>query len=246
MLFRSLIHGRFLAIERQGKYILLTLAAPGRSEPVRILAHLGMTGRLRLKPAREPFAQHDRVALHLGDDRLVMEDPRCFGRFTLDLSPLDHLGMEPLAAGFTIETFSAGLRSSRQAIKVRLLDQSFVAGIGNIYASEALFRARIHPRRSARRLSRDQCQRLHEAIREVLTRAIDHGRVKMLMDPGGTDIAGIFYHGNGSKAPAVPAESGDEFMVYDREGGPCSVCGAPIRRIVQSMRSTYFCGVCQP
>ena len=132
------------------------------------------------------------------------------------------LGPEPLAAALTPATFGRSLKRSRQAIKVRLLDQTLVAGIGNIYASEALFRARISPRRPARKLTAAQVTRLWRAIREVLAEAIKCGSTVPL-NFGGKSSDGLFYFG---RAPGTPDYYEERLRVYDREGRPCPGCGA--------------------
>ena len=152
------------------------------------------------------------------------------------------LGPEPLGGEFTVETFAVALRRSAQAIKVKLLDQSLVAGIGNIYASEALFRAGVSPRRAARRVKADEVARLHAAIREVLAEAIACGSTIPLDFAGAGKRDGLFYYG------AVEGNSAfyqERLRVYDRAGQPCVKCAAPIKRLVQAARSTFFCPGCQ-
>ena len=132
-------------------------------------------------------------------------------------------------------------RGSRRPVKNALMDARFVVGVGNIYASEALFRARISPRKMGRRLSAAQCDALAEAIREVLTEAIECGSTVPLDFAGQGAGDGLFYYGS-----APDAEGYEERLrVYDREGEPCERCGAPILKIVQAARSTYFCPACQ-
>jgi len=130
-----------------------------------------------------------------------------------------------------------------KVIKVRLLDQSLVAGLGNIYASEALFRAGISPRRASRQLTAVECARLCRAVREVLAEAIAFGSTVPLNFPGGSTSDGLFYYG---RAPDAPDYYAERLRVYDRAGQPCPQCGARIRRILQAARSTYYCPRCQP
>jgi formamidopyrimidine-DNA glycosylase len=156
---------------------------------------------------------------------------------------LDDLGPEPLGNGFTPETFALALGRSAQPIKVKLLDQRVVAGIGNIYASEVLFRARLSPRRPARRLTAEQVRRLWQAIREVLAEAVKWGSTVPLNGSGAGDRDGLFYYG---QTPGTPVFYEERLQVYDRAGEPCRRCGRPIRRIVQAARGTYFCPGCQP
>jgi formamidopyrimidine-DNA glycosylase len=239
---RSLRGASFAGVSRRGKYLLFKLRAAGRREAVTLVGHLGMTGRMYLLPAGVPLPKHAVVVLDLGRERFVFEDTRYFGRLTLDAGPVARLGPEPLEAGFTSEYLFRALRRSARAIKVLLLDQSLVAGIGNIYASEALFRARISPRRAARRLTRAQVRRLCRAIRETLADAIDCGSTVPLDYAGTGGRDGLFYFG---RAPGSVDNYAERLRVYDREGRPCVNCGGPIRRLVQTGRSTFYCPLCQ-
>jgi formamidopyrimidine-DNA glycosylase len=233
---------RVLGLQRRGKYLLFSLRRPGIHKPFHVLAHLGMTGRIYLQPRREALPKHAAVVLQLDRGQLVFEDTRYFGRFTLDTGSISALGPEPLSADFTLDSFAAALRRSSQPIKVKLLDQSVLAGVGNIYASEALFRSRISPRVAARRLKAGQLKDLHRAIREVLDEAIRFGSTVPLDWSGADKRDGLFYYGR-------PAEASDDYAerlrVYDRVGQPCSRCRTPIRRIAQASRSTFFCPHCQ-
>jgi formamidopyrimidine-DNA glycosylase len=240
--FRLRLTGaRFTAISRRGKYMIFELRSRSGGETVRLLGHLGMTGRmfLALKKARIP--KHAAVVFDLGRTNFVFEDTRYFGRLSLDLSAVEKLGPEPLEDDFTPEAFAKELKRSRQAIKVKLLDQSVVAGVGNIYASEALFRARISPKKAANQLKQQRIKALRGAIREVLTEAIEFGStVPVNFDGAKSD--GLFYFG---RAPGAPDYYEERLRVYDRAGKPCPECGTPIRRIVQAARSTFFCPTCQ-
>lgn len=237
-----LVGARFVGLARRGKYLVFTLRRPGRAGEVTVTGHLGMTGRMFLLPKRAPLPKHAVVVLGLGRNNFVYEDPRQFGRFTLDDSAVRALGPEPWDEGFSVVAFHAALRRSAQAIKVKLLDQSLVAGIGNIYASEALFRAGLSPRRAARRVKADEVARLHAAIREVLAEAIECGSTIPLDFAGGGKRDGLFYYG------AVEGNSAfyqERLRVYDRAGQPCVNCAAPIQRLVQAARSTFYCPQCQ-
>src|SRR5258708_28397837 len=134
-----------------------------------------MTGRIYIAGKNSSLPKHTSVVLDLGRENFVFEDTSYFGRLTLDATPLARLGPEPLDRSFSLESFSKQLRRSSQPIKIKLLDQTLLAGVGNIYASEALFQARISPRLAARRLSLEQVRRLRVAIRNMLRRAIDCG-----------------------------------------------------------------------
>lgn len=238
----ALTGARFTGVKRRGKYLTFTLRQSGKRGDVTIVGHLGMTGRMFVQPKAAPLPKHTVVVLDLGRHAFVYEDPRQFGRFTLEDAAVRALGPEPLGNEFKAESFSAALCRSAQAIKVKLLDQSLLAGIGNIYASEALFRAGISPRRAARRLNPDETARLHIAIRRVLAEAITRGSTIPLNFAGAGKRDGLFYYG------AVESESKsyqERLRVYDRAGEPCMNCAAPIKRIVQAARSTFFCPHCQ-
>ena len=230
----------FIDLTRRGKFLLFTLKTLNETEPRKLLGHLGMTGRMYLLPAQNELPKHAAVVLNLGDENFVFEDTRYFGRFTLDLTALKNLGPEPLGEDFSTPYFASALSKSRQPIKVKLLDQSLVAGVGNIYASEALFRAKISPRISARRLKLEQIERLRQSIREVLAEAIECGSTVPLDYAGVEARDRLFYFGSAD----TPVHY-EELCVYDRLGQPCTVCGNPIRRIVQAARSTFYCRICQ-
>ena len=240
--FKEVLRGAtFLDLTRRGKYLLFTLRARGSRAPFRLLGHLGMTGRMFLAPKGRPLPKHAAVVLDLGRNRFVYEDPRYFGRLTLDVRPVARLGPEPMAEAFTSELLAGALKRSRQAIKVKLLDQSLVAGIGNIYASESLFRAGLSPRRPANRLSRAQVEKLWQAIREVLTTAIECGStIPLNFETHPSDR--LFYYGSAAGAADFYTE---RLVIYDRAGQPCGSCGTLIKRIVQAARSTFFCPHCQ-
>lgn len=238
----ALIGARFVGLERRGKYLVFTLRRAGRAGEVTVTGHLGMTGRMFLLPKAASLPKHAVVVLGLGACNFVYEDPRQFGRFTLVDASMRELGPEPLGEDFTTNLFAAALRRSAQAIKVKLLDQSLVAGIGNIYASEALFRAGISPRRGARRVKAEEVARLHVAIREVLLEAIECGSTIPLDFAGAGKRDGLFYYGQTAGTENFYEE---RLRVYDRAGQPCLNCTAPIRRIVQAARSTFYCPGCQ-
>ncbi len=239
---RRLSGARFAGLTRRGKYLLFHLVGVRKREPFSVLGHLGMTGRMYLLPRGAALAKHTSVALDLGLQFFVFEDTRFFGRFTLDTKPMERLGPEPLSKEFTADYLRLHLQRSMQPIKVKLLDQRLVAGVGNIYASEALFRARISPGLPARRLSAGQVEQLRNAIRDVLNEAIQCGSTVPLNYRGGASGDRLFYFG---RAPGTPDYYEERLLVYDRAGLPCSQCGTVIRRLVQAARSTYFCPQCQ-
>ena len=231
----ALTGARVQTVRRRGKFLLLQLTPAKGPAPLMVCAHLGMTGRMHVVPADQPLPRHAVVSLDLGSRRFVFEDARGFGRFTLDVTPVSHLGPEPLSDGFSPEGLLASASRSRQPIKTFLLDQSRIAGVGNIYASESLFRARIHPGRQAGSLSTGESVRLHDAVRAVLSEAIAAAEAG--------DAGTRFYYGD----DASQAEGEDSrFQVYDRAGQPCPSCGSVVQRRVQAGRSTFFCAACQP
>lgn len=239
---RRLRSARFVDLSRRGKYLLFQLSTGRTGKSLTLAGHLGMTGRMYVQPAKSTLPKHAAVVLELGADNFVFEDTRYFGKLTFDTSAVAGLGPEPLGEEFTIEGFSHALGRSSQAIKVKLLDQQIVAGVGNIYASEALFRARISPRLAARRLNPAQIARLWRAIRETLSEAIELGSTVALNDSGAGERDGLFYFGS---APGAPDFYEERLRVYDRAGNPCVVCGSTIKRTVQGARSTFYCPTCQ-
>ncbi|HEX5782729.1 MAG TPA: zinc finger domain-containing protein, partial [Solirubrobacteraceae bacterium] len=201
-----------------------------------LLMHLRMTGTLLLDPPGAP--PYARVWLRLGDHDVVFSDPRRFGTGELALGSeardkffAARLGVEPLDGEFTAQHLHALAKTSRAPIKAFLLDQKRVAGVGNIYADEALFRARIHPLRLANRLTRPQADALREAVVESLNAGIaaKGATIDDFRDPYG--VSGTFQ---------------DQFLVHTREGEPCPRCGRPIRKLRAAGRGTYVCEGCQP
>jgi formamidopyrimidine-DNA glycosylase len=240
---RALMGATFTGLSRRGKYLVFTLQAPGRSEPLAVVGHLGMTGRMYLSPKKEALPKHAAVVLDLGAHHFVYEDTRYFGRFTLDASGLAKLGPEPLGAEFTVDYLALALKRSAQSIKVKLLDQTLVAGVGNIYASEALFLAKISPRTASRKLTGAQVKRLHGAVKKILAQAIRRGSTLPLDFGGeGAQSDGLFYFGGAGQESKFSPE---RLMVYDRAGKPCLRCGTSVKRLVQAARSTFFCPNCQ-
>jgi formamidopyrimidine-DNA glycosylase len=231
--FKQRIAGqRVAAVGRRGKYITLQLSSGDW-----LLIHLKMTGHLQVMPADTPPDKHVRALFFLDDDlQLVFRDPRKFGRLYLTSEPetiVGDLGPEPLADDFTLEAFAALLRRRRGRLKPLLLNQRFIAGLGNIYADEALFAAGLHPQRTAGTPDDDEIAALYHAIRLVLRQGIEN-RGTTLSDRSYRDAAGE----EGSNQA--------QLRVYGRTGQPCVRCGTPVRRIVLSGRSAHFCPRCQP
>jgi formamidopyrimidine-DNA glycosylase len=239
---QALRGAKFCGLTRRGKYLVFQLRQAGRAEPLTLVGHLGMTGRMYLLPGEDPLPKHAAVVINLGRENFVFEDTRYFGRLNLDGSALAGLGPEPLGAEFTAKRFAKALGRSQQAIKVKLLDQSLLAGVGNIYASEALFQAGISPTLPARRLTGTQVQRLWRAVRKVLREAIACGSTVPLNFVGQGKRDGLFYFG---RAPGAPDYYEERLRVYDRAGKPCPECGTAIKRRVQAARSTFYCPRCQ-
>ena len=219
------------SLTRRGKYILVELDADGL-----LLLHLGMSGRITAGDAAQPEARHDHVVLTLDDGTVVrFNDARRFG--TLDYLRRSEAGRHPLLAGLGPEPLEAGFNGAYLAakfvgkltsIKAALLDQRIVAGLGNIYVCEALYRARLSPRRLAGTIGRGRAERLVAAIRAVLGEAIEAGGSSLRDYVQADGELGYFQH---------------RWAVYAREGEPCPGCNCAegVRRIVQSGRSTFFC-----
>ncbi len=229
--FRSRLTGQRIAgIARRGKYLLFDLDGDET-----LVIHLKMTGALLLKPNSSEPEKFIRAILHLDNGSEVhFRDPRKFGVMwlTSDTGPvIDKLGPEPLNADFTPEVLAGRLNNRAAPIKALLCDQGVVAGIGNMYADEALFAAKIHPLRSGKSLSRDEIERLHNAIQRILWAAIGNkgASVESYFRPGGELGTAHF-----------------QFQVAHQLGGKfCPVCGTPIERISVRNRGSYFCPKCQ-
>jgi formamidopyrimidine-DNA glycosylase len=228
---RRLTGERILGIRRRGKYLLFDCRKG------HLLVHLGMSGRLTLVPEGAPVRKHDHVDVRLeGDQSLRLTDPRRFGAILWLTQPAENhallkdLGLEPLEAGFTGEALHRRARGRRVSVKQFLMNGGVVTGVGNIYASEALFRAGIHPSRSAGRISAARWDKLASAVRATLESALASGGSTL------RDFASA--HGD-------PGHFQHQHSVYGREGKPCRVCKTPIRARRQGQRSTFFCPNCQ-
>ncbi len=218
------------AVHRRGKYLLID-CGDGH-----LIVHLGMSGSLRVVPPGTPAGKHDHFDLLLDDRWLRLRDPRRFGAVlwtdkALDAHPLlSHLGVEPLSAALTGERLHKLSRGLRLPAKQFLMDAKRIVGVGNIYASESLFRAGIDPRTPAKKISLEESRKLVAAIKQTLRAAIKAGG-STLRDFVGTDGAAGYFQ--------------NRTLVYDRAGLPCRRCRAPIKRIVQGARATYYCPRCQ-
>jgi len=227
---RELAGRKVRALRRRGKYLLVD-CGDGH-----LILHLGMSGSLRLVPSGAPAGKHDHFDLLLGDRCLRLRDPRRFGAVlwterAVEEHPLiAHLGVEPLSRALTGERLHQLSRGLRLSAKQFLMDAKRIVGVGNIYASESLFRAGIDPRKRAGRISVSEAQKLVIAIKATLRAAIKAGG-SSLRDFVGSDGASGYFQ--------------NRALVYDRAGMPCRRCRTPIKRIVQGARATYFCPRCQ-
>ena len=220
-----------LSVGRRGKHILIHL------KDADLLFHLRMSGELRVEPmynedgCAAPFAPHDRVVLTFSDDfRLVFNNPRKFGRAWLVKNAkeiIGHLGPEPFSEALDASRFLSMLHNHHRQLKPLLMDQTFLAGMGNIYTDEALFLARLHPRTLSNMLNFDEANRLLDAIREVLEKGIC---------ANGASIDWVYRGG----------EFQNDFNVYQRTGKACVQCGTKIERLVVGQRGTHICPICQP
>ena len=227
---QSLAGQTVLSLTRRGKFLLINF------KENHLVVHLRMSGDLRMAENlgtprdTEPILPHDRFYLHFESGiGLAFNDTRKFGRVWYVTDPIDllkKLGQDPFDAELTVDRFYSLLQQKNRQIKSLLLDQSFLAGIGNIYSDEALFGSKIHPKRSSRSLSQPEAALLLEKIRESLQLGIDHN---------GASIDWVYRGGDFQ----------NYFQVYQRKGQPCPVCGTTIERTTVSQRGTHFCPNCQ-
>ena len=235
--FASSIEGRTLAgVSRRGKTIAVELARKDSTEPRFLLVRLGMTGQLTVSPHDVPIESHTHVLMTLDDGReeIRFRDPRRFGRLrSLSQAELDRVldKLGPDAQLVTEPQFLAAMRGRKGAIKSWLMNQGLIAGLGNIYADESLFEARIHPLAQPGRVSRAKARQLYRAVRKVLARAVRLG---------GTTFSDYL------DIEGRPGAFLAKLKVYQRTSEPCRRCGHTIRRIVIGGRSSHFCPHCQP
>ena len=231
----DLVKGQIVrACLRRGKYILMEF------DSGTILIHLGMSGSLRSVMQGELLRKHDHVEWLFKHATLRLHDPRRFGSVLwhprsagpVEQHPLlQKLGIEPFDASFNAKYLHDRLAGRSMSIKQALLAGDIVVGAGNIYASESLFRARIHPKTKACRVSLTRCERLTQAIQETLTDALESGGSTLRDYVNATGEPGAYFTLHAA--------------VYERAGEPCRICATPIKRIVQGQRATYFCPQCQ-
>lgn len=220
-------------LRRRSKYLLIDLEGGWT-----VVVHLGMSGRLTLAPGDAPPENHEHVAFHLRSGRrLRLRDPRRFGLVfavrTAEMAAdphFAHLGPEPLEGELSGATLARSAEGRRGPVKPFLMDAAVVVGVGNIYASETLHRAGVHPTRSVARISPARWEKVAASTMEVLRQAITQGGTTLNDFADGEGNSGYFQV---------------SLSVYDREGEPCRACGRPVKRIVQSNRSTYYCPGCQ-
>jgi formamidopyrimidine-DNA glycosylase len=229
--FRQRIIGQsFTSISRRGKYIVFSLSS-GES----LIIHLKMSGQLSIAQAEEPADKYVHTVFVLSDDyELRFRDVRKFGRVYLVRNTADVLGAlgpEPLSEAFTPAWLYEQLRGRKRVLKPLLLDQTFIAGIGNIYADEALFRARLHPQRRSNSLSFEEAQALHAGIRQALELGIDR--------------QGASFDANYRKPDGTMGQMQNSFLVYGREGEPCYRCQGIVHKVKLGGRGTHFCIRCQ-
>lgn len=232
--FQKKVSGQTIQnIRRRAKYIIFDFAAQWH-----LLIHLRMSGRLYLVPCSIIRNKHEHVVLHLSDNRdLRFQDTRKFGRMILTENPaafLKDLGPEPLSSEFTVARFQKMLKSKNRQLKPLLLDQTFIAGLGNIYTDEALWRARLHPLTIAATLTPYKISALHTAIRFVLQQGIDNQ---------GTSLGDG--QSNFASAENRRGNNARNLMVFHRTDQECPRCGTKIKRIIVGQRSTHICPKCQ-
>ena len=226
-----LVGTRLLALDRRGKYIL------ARFDSGTLILHLGMSGRICLLTRDEPPAKHDHFDIHFTDGQVMrLRDPRRFGAVLwAGNEPHKHvllevLGPEPLDDGFNGAWLHSQIRTRTAPIKNVIMDSHLVVGVGNIYASESLFRAGIHPNTSANKISKAKCEKLVTEIKATLHDALL---------AGGSSLRDFF------GADGNPGYFQQEYFVYGRTGQPCKVCAAPIKLLRLGQRSTFYCNTCQ-
>ena len=232
---RLLKNARIEEVKRRGKHLLFMFD----NDQV-LIVHLRMTGRFLYLSSEAPLPKFAHAVFHLDNERrLIFADQRHFGMMKIvprsnlyETRELRSLAPEPFSDSFTPDYLHGALSRSRRSLKETLLDQRRVTGLGNIYAAEAMFLARVNPFCIASKLSRRRVPRLHRAILDILAESLAHSST---LDVDPENIDGSYYEGGNM----------GRWRVYDREGEPCLACGASIRRIAHRGRSTYFCPRCQ-
>lgn len=238
-LVETLPNATLTRLTRRAKYILAEFSNTKGVQIGTLILHLGMSGRICLLAQDEIAAKHDHFDIHFADGQVLrLRDPRRFGAVLWvdgHESVAEHpliktLGPEPLETSFTGEYLYRQLRNKSAAIKIAVMDSHLVVGVGNIYASESLFRARINPKISANKVSKIKCERLVAEIKATLVAAIE---------AGGSSLRDFF------GADGNPGYFQQTYFVYGRTDQPCRECGAPVSQIKQGQRSTFYCAECQ-
>jgi formamidopyrimidine-DNA glycosylase len=239
-----LVEHTVTSARRRGKYLWLELKSPTEDADHAVLAHLGMSGQMRVQPPGAPDETHLRVRMRFSDGgpELRFVDQRTFGGLShhelvevdgdLVPQPIAHIARDPMEVGFDPDRVVAALRRKHTEIKRALLDQSLVSGVGNIYADESLWRARLHGARPTDRLTRAQAHTVLAEARAVMTEALA---------AGGTSFDALYVNVNGQSGYFSRS-----LAVYGQEGKPCLRCGTPVRRESFMNRSSFFCPRCQP
>ncbi|CAN5723771.1 bifunctional DNA-formamidopyrimidine glycosylase/DNA-(apurinic or apyrimidinic site) lyase [soil metagenome] len=229
---KKLVGATITALRRHGKYLLVDTDA-GLS----ILVHLGMTGQVRIRPQGAPREKHAHIVIGLGERELVYIDARRFGQIDVfergkekELPALAELGPDPIVDGIDPAAFFARSRKKKTALKTFILDQTVLAGVGNIYASEALWLAKLRPTTRAYRLTEQKAAALAQAIDDVLRTSLANRGTSLRDYVDGDGVSGSNYAA---------------LKVYDRKGEPCARCQTPIKRTILQGRATYFCPTCQ-
>lgn len=227
---KSLINQHILDLKRRAKYLIFEL------EEGTMIAHLGMSGHFKIKALNEPWEKHDHFGFRVKDKWLCLNDPRRFGAILYTHEDwhqhplIKSLGIEPLSTGFTAQYLFDQCQRRSIPIKTAIMTSSIVVGVGNIYASESLFEAGIHPKKTANTVTHEQCQALVKAIKKIL---------KLAIKSGGTTLKDF---------RTVKGKLGffeQKLKVYGKENQPCSECGHPIEKITLGQRSTFYCPICQ-
>lgn len=233
---QALVGATITAIRRHGKYLLVDTDRAGE-EDVSLLVHLGMTGRFCIHAKREARSRHTHLVLDLGTRELRFTDPRRFGQLDVFVRASERahpalalLGPDALEHAIDPDALLRQAKQRRTTLKAFVLDQSVIAGVGNIYASEALWRAQLRPTTRTKRLTAAAATRLAAAIREVIDNALENG---------GTTLSDFV------DASGTAGENADYLWVYDRAGQPCPRCETAIKRSVLQGRATYYCPTCQ-
>ena len=227
---RSISGKTVKSVSRRGKYLLLDVGNKA------LMIHLGMSGSLRITTRKEPLRKHDHLEIRFGDSVMRFHDPRRFGLVLLIDDPVEahpllaSLGPEPLSEAFDGDYLFRISRKRKVAIKNLIMNSRVVVGVGNIYASEALFLAGIHPSRAAARISRERCEKLSVAIKDVLEKAIGEG---------GTTLRDFL------REEGQPGYFAQQLNVYGKKGEACPVCGKPVVSRVIGQRSSFYCTQCQ-